>query len=152
MIHDIVTNFSTLLKKKLVLNWRSSTIWKSFFLFFSIVFCVDRRKPIKVVSIAAKMHSVEISKFNLQFFLTKFGQVLYKSFFEWLHEIFFKWISEIFTVSHCGNSQNSLSRFFALTLTFFREINTAKILFSKNGKNWVKELQFSAIWRKIAQT
>ena len=60
MIHDIVTNFSILLKKKVCTKLKKfDNMKKIFILFFLIVFCVSTEKPKKVlVTIPLKTQSM----------------------------------------------------------------------------------------------
>ena len=74
--------------------------------------------------------------------------LLKKSLNSWFDEIFFRWekISVISTVWHCEltlwkNEKFSLMPFCANS-NFFREISTAQIFFSWNGKTWITKSHF----------
>ena len=104
MIHDIVTNFITLLKKKVGTKLKKFRQYENLFLFLSIVFCVDRRKPIKVVSIAAKctvwkFRNLTLTNFfdkiwssfitNTSHFLNDFTKYFSSEFQKFLHSVSF---------------------------------------------------------------
>ena len=100
------------------------------------------------------LHSVEILEFFPHNFFCKTSVKLtfslkIKTVYRFDEKIF-KWgkISEISTLC-CGNSRNSLSCVFAQILTFFREINTAKICSVKMAKIEVQNRNFQQFGAKM---